>query len=38
MKIEELHEILKKNHKKHVGPIHPYEGCIDLGPDYEENM
>lgn len=34
MKIEELHEILKKSHKKHVGPIHPYEGCIDLGPDY----
>lgn len=37
MKIEELHEILKKKHKKYVHDIEAVNGFDpSLGPDYKE--
>lgn len=37
MKIEELHEILKKSHKKYVRDIETVNGFDPtLGPDYKE--
>lgn len=37
MKIEELHEILKKKHKKYVRDIEAVNGFDpSLGPDYKE--
>lgn len=37
MKIEELHEILKKEHKKYVRDIETINGFDpSLGPDYKE--
>lgn len=36
MKIEELHEILKKNHKKHISSIEEVPCYLGFGPAYKE--